>query len=127
MKRLIGELSKFLPGLITGAVIILCIAALLFFSLRNDDPPEARIYISSSLVEVNQPVNFNANNSFDPDGDPLTYQWEINGHVWSDLRNLTYSFTTPGNYTVILTVVDPSGNMDTATVLVDVVPGSDEG
>ncbi|MCK5774187.1 MAG: PKD domain-containing protein [Thermoplasmata archaeon] len=117
------ELAKFLPGLITGAIIVVCIAALIFFSVRGDDPPEARIYISSAVVEVNQPVNLNANNSFDPEGEDLTYEWEIGGHVWSDLVNLTYSFPGPGNYTVILTVKDPSGNTDTATVLVDVISG----
>lgn len=123
MKRLFRELSKFLPGLITGAIIVVCIAALIFFSVRSDDPPQARIYISSAVVEVNQPVNLNANNSFDPEGEELSYEWEISGHIWSDLINLTYSFPNPGNYTVILTVEDPSGNLDTATVLVDVISG----
>ncbi len=123
MNRLLRELSKFLPGLITGAIIVVCIAALIFFSVRDDDPPEARIYISSTIVEVNQPVNLNANNSFDPEGEKLTYEWEIGGHIWSDLKNLTYSFPSPGNYTVVLTVEDPSGNTDTATVLVDVISG----
>ncbi len=121
MNRLLRELSKFLPGLITGAIIVVCIAALIFFSVRGDDPPKARIYISSTVVEVNQPVNLNANNSFDPEGEELTYKWEISGHIWSDLINLTYSFPGPGNYTVVLTVEDPSGNADTATVLVDVI------
>lgn len=123
MNRLLRELSKFLPGLITGAIIVVCIAALIFFSVRDDDPPEARIYISSTIVEVNQPVNLNANNSFDPEGEKLTYEWEIGGHIWSDMNNLTYSFPSPGNYAVVLTVEDPSGNTDTATVLVDVISG----
>ena len=123
MNRLPRELSKFLPGLITGAIIVVCIAALIFFSVRGDDPPEAHIYISSTVVEVNQPVNLNANSSFDPEGEKLTYEWEIGGHIWSDLVNLTYSFPSPGNYTVVLTVEDPSGNTDTATVLVDVISG----
>ena len=91
--------------------------------MRGDDPPEARIYISSTVVEVNQPVNLNANNSFDPEGEELTYEWEIGGHIWSDMTNLTYSFPSPGNYTVVLTVEDPSGNTDKATVLVDVISG----
>ena len=74
------------------------------------------------------PVSFNANNSHDPDGDTLDYYWDFDSNFDTDEdgdpsndRNamgekVTYNFTTGGNRSVTLTVVDPYGVSDNDTI-----------
>ena len=64
-------------------------------------------------------VQFNGTTSSDPDNDPLTYSWDLNGDgTFGDSTSATPSFTytTSGAYSVRLRVSDPGGNTDTVTV-----------
>ena len=60
----------------------------------------------------------------EPDGDALTYDWRVNGTNFSTLANPTNTFTTPGTYTILLTVTDTRGaqGSDTAVVTVNAPP-----
>src|SRR3954464_7534572 len=65
------------------------------------------------------PVQFSGTTSSDPDNDALTYSWDLNGDgTFGDSTSATPSFTytTPGTYTVRLRVSDPAGNTDTTSV-----------
>ena len=66
-------------------------------------------------------VQFNAAASSDPDGDPLTYAWDLDGDSqYDDATGPTASRTyPPGQVTVRLRVADPSGAFATTTRLVD--------
>jgi glucose/arabinose dehydrogenase len=64
-------------------------------------------------------VSFSGTGSTDPDNDALTYTWDLNGDgTFGDSTSATPSFTysTPGVYTVRLRVSDPAGNTDTTSV-----------
>jgi glucose/arabinose dehydrogenase len=64
-------------------------------------------------------VSFSGTTSTDPDGDALTYSWDLNGDgTFGDSTAATPSFTytTPGAYTARLRVSDPSGNTDATSV-----------
>ena len=66
-------------------------------------------------------VSFNGTTSSDPDGDTLTYSWDLNGDgTFGDSTSATPSFTytTPGVYTARLRVSDPGGNNDTISVTI---------
>lgn len=59
-----------------------------------------------NLIVAGSPVAFVAN-AIDPDGDPMTFQWKINGSpVTGNGKNLVYTFTPEGAYTVSVTVTD---------------------
>lgn len=55
---------------------------------------------------VNVPVQFDGSDSYDPDGNTLTYKWEFGDGFKSNAKIPTHTYKKPGNYTVKLTVVD---------------------
>jgi PKD repeat protein len=64
-------------------------------------------------------VRFDGSGSRDPDGDPLTYSWDLDGNgVFGDSTAVapTYTYTKPGRVTVRLRVTDTHGASSTATV-----------
>lgn len=85
----------------------------------------------TATVEANQTQNveagidtveFNASESTD-NYEIDRYRWKINGsHVRTTNESLTeFTFGSPGNRTVALTVIDTSGNENTTTVEIEVV------
>ncbi len=56
-------------------------------------------------------VTFNGSTSSDPDGDPLTYQWDLDGNDTFDATGVTASrtYTTAGTFQARLLVTDPGG------------------
>ena len=81
-----------------------------------------QIYIKSLTVPNNPPVadakgpysgteditvTFDGSNSYDPDGDPLTYDWDFgDGTGHGTGMNPTYTYTAGGSYPVTLVVSD---------------------
>ncbi|MCC5841199.1 MAG: PKD domain-containing protein [Opitutales bacterium] len=54
-------------------------------------------------------VNFTGENSYDPDGDDITFLWNFGDGNTSTEINPTHTFATPGDYSVTLTVTDDGG------------------
>ncbi len=67
-------------------------------------------------------VQFSAATSFDPDrGDSLRYAWRFTSRsVQATSARPAFTFTTPGTYTVQLTVTDPQGRASTEQLRVRV-------
>jgi PKD repeat protein len=91
--------------------------------------PTASFTVSPQNPSVNQPVEFNASGSSDPEGQALTYEWDLDGDGLYGLEDdpddatgvtASRSFDTGGNKTVQLRVTDPQGNSDTETRIVTV-------
>ena len=72
-------------------------------------PPVAELTASKTAGAVPMTVNFSGKNSKEYDGDPLTYEWEINGKKFTT-PTAAYTFTKPGIYKAVLTVRDNAGN-----------------
>ncbi|MCD6383171.1 MAG: PKD domain-containing protein, partial [Thermoplasmata archaeon] len=73
-----------------------------------NQPPE--VVTPQDLQAISgEPVNLTAD-ATDPDGDPLTYQWDMDGDGRWDIagKSITYTYTVPGEYTAYLNVSDPT-------------------
>ncbi|WP_169732319.1 PKD domain-containing protein [Cohnella thermotolerans] len=95
----------------------------------NNRPPVANFdwtpkppYEGDTITLINQ--------SSDPDGDPLTYQWTVGGPNGYSRSGTSRDFTIPGadtknrtgTYTVTLTVRDPKGASSSISKTVSVLP-----
>jgi glucose/arabinose dehydrogenase len=68
-------------------------------------------------------VSFSGAESFDPDGDPLAYAWDLDGDGEYDdsaTESLTHVYSEPGTYSAGLRVSDDKDATGTATVAIDV-------
>jgi PKD repeat protein len=92
-------------------------------------PPVARLDVVSSPAAIDSPVLLDASRSTDPNQDPLTYSWDLDGNgVYGEATGplQTVSYATPGQYHVGVQVSDNHGTATTAvasiTVMVDRPP-----
>jgi len=94
-----------------------------------NQPPTAVAIANPTSGTVPLMVNFDASTSSDPDsGDTLTYAWDLDGDGRFDNSTSvtsTYTYNTPGNYTVSLKVTDSQNASNTAVVEIRVHPPSD--
>ena len=65
-------------------------------------------------VKVNSLAFFDGGASSDPDGDVLKFEWDFGDGAKSTLLRPNHEYTSTGNYTVTLTVTDPSNESSTA-------------
>mgnify|MGYP001352410173 FL=1 len=65
-------------------------------------------------VKVNSIAFFDGGASSDPDGDVLEFEWDFGDGGKSTLLRPNHEYTSTGNYTVTLTVTDPSNESSTA-------------
>ena len=74
---------------------------------------------------VNNDIDFSGVGSTDPDGDDskLVYEWDFNNDGNTDATgiNVSYSFSTPGQKMVVLTVTDEDGKSSTCTQTFEVI------
>ena len=61
----------------------------------------------------------------DPDGDRLTYSWDLGDGATADRRNVRHTYTEGGTYTATVTVTDTEGATGTAEV--EIVVGDPPG
>ncbi|OGI41236.1 MAG: hypothetical protein A2140_04400 [Candidatus Muproteobacteria bacterium RBG_16_62_13] len=69
----------------------------------------------------NRLLTLNGSESFDADGDTLTYQWDLGDGTPAAGANPTHTYATPGTYTVTLVVNDGNQNSVPATTTVTVM------
>ena len=76
------------------------------------------------LGEAPLVVNFDATMSYDPDanGSIVSYEWDYGDGTGSGVTT-SHTYNTPGTYTVILTVTDDNGTIDTTSQTVMVGTG----
>jgi PKD repeat protein len=93
-----------------------------------NDPNQAPVCDAGPTVQeiVNASVTFDGSGSFDPNGDPLTFDWDF-GDGSSALNAgpmPSHTYTMPGVFTVTLTVSDGTFTVmcDTTATILNVVP-----
>lgn len=82
--------------------------------------PVASFTESAHTVPTGAPITFDPSGSSDPDGTIVLYEWDFDGdgvydHSTATPSTVSYTYTTPGTYTVTLRVTDNDGLTDTAT------------
>ena len=70
---------------------------------------EPKFTFSPGNPRVNQTVTFNASSSYDPDGSIVSYYWNFGDNTNASGMIVNHTYTSPGNYTVTLTVRDSNG------------------
>ena len=88
---------------------------------NQNQPPHAVINANPTAGAAPLTVTFDGTASSDPNGDPLTYAWDLDGDGAFDdaaMATTTYTYTQPGTYTATLQVADSSGLSATASITV---------
>jgi len=78
-------------------------------------PPVAKFTESAETVYTGEVISFNASESYDPDGNIISYFWDFgDGTNATDVLLAEHAYAEDGNYAVILTVTDNDGSTDIA-------------
>lgn len=74
--------------------------------------PKASFQLPSNNVEQLQDFKLSARDSFDLDGDELTYKWDFGDGSTAEGLDVSHYYLNPGNYDVSLTVIDDEDAFD---------------
>lgn len=90
-------------------------------STSTNRVPEASAGATPTSGDPPLRVTFSSAGSRDPDGDALRFEWDFgDGSATSAAANPVHTYSRPGTFTARLTVRDPDGALDTASVRIDV-------
>lgn len=81
-----------------------------------DYPPLAQITLLTSEPTAGKPNHLSGNGSVDPNGDVLSYHWDLGDGSTEDLMEVNHTYAQGGDYTVTLTVSD--GKWENSTQLI---------
>jgi glucose/arabinose dehydrogenase/PKD repeat protein len=87
----------------------------------ENQPPLAVATADPTSGDAPLTVSFDGSASSDPDGDALTYAWDLDGDgAFDDATTAiaAFTYTEPGTYPATLRVTDPSGASATARVTI---------
>ena len=88
----------------------------------TNQAPVAQFAVSPSSGSVGTMFTFNAGGSYDPDGGIVNYQWTFGDGSSGSGVTVQHAYSSPGTYTVLLTVLDNDGASDSDTRSLSVQP-----
>lgn len=74
--------------------------------IKTTNNPPVVDFSCPTAVDTGIPIDFNADDTFDPDGDTLQYFWDFGDGVKNNLKNPQHTFLQTGNFNVSLTAKD---------------------
>ncbi|MCW3985053.1 MAG: PKD domain-containing protein, partial [Candidatus Bathyarchaeota archaeon] len=80
-----------------------------------NSPPVASFTESAETVYTNDAIAFNASESYDSDGNIVSYFWDFGDGTNTTGAIVEHSYVDDGNYTVTLTVTDDDGATDSTS------------
>jgi PKD repeat protein len=93
------------------------------YTAGANQPPVAVAKASPTTGSIGMTVGFDATASSDPNGDPLTYAWDLDADGATDDSTApkpTWTYNAAGNYRVTLRATDGKGGTATDTVTIGV-------
>lgn len=93
---------------------------------HQNEPPTARFSMEPDSGEAPLEVTFDASDSSDPDGEIISYDWEVNGESIEGGKTAEHTFDSAGEWEVKLTVRDDEGEDDSKTELLYVDTDSNQ-
>jgi PKD repeat protein len=121
-----GNKMKPLKLFLIWALIFLIIVTVLPFHVTANQSPFAVATPDNQTVNAGDEAWFSANDSFDSDGNIVSYFWDFQDGTHSSDSYTTHIYNAPGDYTVILTVTDDQGATDSDSVNVTVLNSPQE-
>jgi len=76
---------------------------------------------------INEPVLFNASNSYDVDGTIRSYAWTFGDNSSGTGSSPTHTYTTPGSYQVTVRITDDDGASAQASASITITRSSSQG
>ena len=83
-----------------------------------NQPPVAVANVTPTIGQTPLLVNFDGTGSTDPEGEQLSYSWDFGDGTTSTTATGTHTYSKAGTYTATLTVSDPEGLTNSASVTV---------
>ncbi len=94
------------------------------FTVDTNLAPELDLTVKTTSPVAGQPVEFDATTAEDPDGEIVSYEWDLLGdgdyETTTDQGTLTHTYKTAGTYEPRARVTDDDGATATATATVTV-------
>ena len=87
------------------------------FGSGNNSTPVVRATSGARSGILPLTVNFSAEGTFDPDGDPLTFRWQFGDGTTGNGRQVNHTYRTAQNFNVRLTVSDSHGAQTTSRII----------
>jgi len=101
-------------------VFVLALSTMLSGCSNRNHSPVAAITATPASGEAPLEVTLDASQSYDPDGDEITYKWNFGDGQVAQGETVQHGFGTAGSYTVKLQVTDSKGKSVTATEAITV-------
>lgn len=83
-------------------------------------PPISKITSDVTSLFVGEKIQLSGDDSYDPEGGALDFLWDFGDNKTSSLKSPEYSWNSPGEFTVSLTVEDGEGQTTTSTKEIEV-------
>ncbi|HEY6091492.1 MAG TPA: PKD domain-containing protein [Gemmatimonadales bacterium] len=117
-----AAMSCRLSFLLFGTVLVLsCTTHEVAGPLHNRAPTARITTVPADSIQEGSPISFDASASSDPDGDSLTYVWDLGDGLSATGPSALRSYYQRGSHAVTVIVTDQHGASDTATTRVRVV------
>ena len=86
----------------------------------TNQPPRAVLSADPASGAPPLEVFFDAGDSSDSDGDPLTFEWQFGDNTGGGGMTISHTYADPGSFLARLTVADDQGQTDEATIVITV-------
>jgi PKD repeat protein len=83
--------------------------------IKSNMKPPIPITNGPYFAYINETIEFKSDKSYDPDGIIINYTWNFGDGNISYLKNPIHTFTKPGNYILILKIID-NDNLSNVTI-----------